>query len=374
MNNSAAALVEASVRYGSTAGRWLMAEKTHMKAEGLAFGHSLQTAFKTVIMYSVDHPAAEKATALTYASLNKLVRQTQQFTFGFLNKRVLINELLTDDSSLSQLEGEFCRRGIGAITFSAGITLSEFKHGLTVVCTRPKVIKEKGGIKPFLQQNPIAGMRILPVVISEGGDTVLQMNPESYLMAQGILGPGTGGGGPGLESLLRSVGMEKPDGFAGGAKEALDLVGKATQAALTAPGADPHETMKALVQLLIESTPAYLLSSLTPEKQSELAGQSPEDVAQSLVEDLTVELAAKRLAENPAASTMPVVQDQVVQILMRGLRATHVAERLLQKLSRVVKDAHLPPEVFDRIRQEIMWVELSPEEMHAELMRIRPLR
>jgi hypothetical protein len=80
------------------------------------------------------------------ASMNTLVRQTQQFTLGFLNKRVLINELLTDDNSLSRLEGEFYRRGIGAITFSAGITLSEFKHGLTVVCTRPKFIEENGGI------------------------------------------------------------------------------------------------------------------------------------------------------------------------------------------------------------------------------------
>ena len=196
-----------------------MAEKTHLKAEGLAFGHSLQTTFKTVIMYSVDHPAAEKATAQIYASLNSLVRQTQQFTFGFLNKRVLINELLTDDNSLSQLEGEFFRRGIGAITFSAGITLSEFKRGLAIVSTRPKVIEEKGGIKTFLQQNPIQGMRILPAFTPEGEDTVLQMNPESYLMAQGILGPGTGGGGQGLESLLRSVGMEKPEGFAGGGRK-----------------------------------------------------------------------------------------------------------------------------------------------------------
>jgi hypothetical protein len=347
-----------------------MAEKTTLKAEGLAFGHSLQTVFKAVVMYSVDHPAVEKATAQIYASLNTLVRQTQQFTFGFLNKRVLINELLTDDNSLSQLEGEFSRRGIGAITFSAGITLSEFKRGLAVLGTRPKIIEETGGIKPFLQQNPIAGMRILPAVIPEGGDTVLHMNPESYLMAQGILGPGAGAGWQGLESLLRSVGMEKPEGFAGGAKETLDLAGKATQAALMTPGADPRESMSALVRMLEEWTPTYLLSTLPPEKQSELAGRSPENVAQSLVEDVTVALAVKRLADNPAASTMPVVQEQVVRVLMRGLQVTHVAERLLQKLSRVVEEAHLPPEVFDRIRQEIMWVQLNPQEKHAQLMRI----
>jgi hypothetical protein len=164
--------------------------------------------------------------------------------------------------------------------------------------------------------------------------------------------------------------MEKPEGFAGGAKEALELVGKATQAALMTPGADLHESLNALVRMLEESAPAYLLSSMPPEKQSELAGRSPEEVAQSLVEDLTVDLAAKRLADNPAASTLPIVQEQVVQILIRGLQTTHVAERLLQKLSHVIEEAHLPPEVFDHIRQEILWVQLNPQEKHAEFMRI----
>jgi len=347
-----------------------MVEKATLKAEGLAFGHSLQTAFKIVAMYSVDHPAAEKATTQTYASLSTLVKQIQQFTFGFLNKRVLINELLTDDEALSALEQEFFRRGIGAITFSAGITLSEFKRGLAVVCTRPKTIEEKGGIKAFLQQTHIEGMRILPAVVPEGGDTVLQMNPESYLLAQGILGPGAGGGWRGLESLLRSVGMEKPEGFAGGAKEILDLAGKATQTALMTPEADPGESMRALVQILEEWTPGYLLSTLPPEKQSELAGRSPANVAQSLVEDVTVDLAVKRMADNPAAALTPGVLEQVVQVLTRGLKVTQVAERLLQKLSRVVEEAHLPPEVFDRIRQETLWVQLEPQEKHTQLMRV----
>jgi hypothetical protein len=347
-----------------------MAEKTTLKPEGLAFGHSLQTTFKIAVMYSIDHPATEKATAQSYALLNKLLGYTQQFTFGFLNKRVLINDLLTDDSSLSQVESDFFRRGIGAITFSAGITLGEFKRGVAIVATRPKVIEEKGGIQGFLKQNPLTGMRILPAITPDNEDTVLQMNPESYLMAQGILGPGTGRGGAGLEALLRSVGMEKPNGFGGGAKEAVDLAERATQTALMTPGSDPRESLRLLVQLLSESTPAYLLSSMAPEKQSALAGRSAEDVAQSWVEDLTVDLAAKRLVDDPAHAATPVVQEQVVQILTRGLQATHVAERLLQKLAHVIEEAHLPSEVFDRIRQEIMWAQLTPEQKHAQLLRV----
>ncbi len=347
-----------------------MVEKTQLKAEGLAFGHSLQSTFKTVIMYSVEHPAAARATEQMFDSLNKILSKAQQFTFGFLNKRVLINELLTDDTGLSQLESEFFRRGIGAITFSAGITLAEFKRGLAIVGSRPKIIEEKGGIELFLRQHPLVGMRVLPAITPEGEDTVLQMNPESYLMAQGILGPGKAGGGPGLESLLRFVGMDSPAGFAGGPKEALDLAGKATQAALMMPGADPRESLRALTRMLQEFTPNLLLSTMPSEKRAELAGRPPEAVAESLVEDLTADLAGKQLTNDPARAGVPAVQEQVVQILMRGMQATHVAEHILQKLSHVIEEAHLPPEVFNRIRQEITWVQLDPQEKYAQLMRI----
>ncbi len=347
-----------------------MAEKAQLKSEGLAFGHSLQSTFKTVIMYSVDHPAAARAASQMYDSLTKILSKAQQFTFGFLNKRVLINELLTDDGSLAQLESEFFRRGIGAITFSAGITLAEFKRGLAIVGTRPKVIEEKGGIQPFLQQNPLVGMRVLPAITPEGEDTVLQMNPESYLMAQGILGPGKAGGGPGLESLLQFVGMEAPAGYAGGPKEAMDLAGKATQAALMMPGADSRESLRLLTRMLQEFSPTLLLSTLPPERRAELSGRPPEAVAESLVEDLAADLAGKQLTNDPERAMLPAVQEQVVQILMRGMQATHVAERILQKLSHVVEEAHLPPEVFNRIRQEIMWVQLDPKDKHAQLMGI----
>jgi hypothetical protein len=347
-----------------------MDEKTSLKAEGLAFGRTLQAAFKTVALYSMNHPAAEKVTAEIYASFNKLVKQTQQFTFGFLNKRVLLNELLTDDDSLSSLQAEFYRRGIGAVTICAGITLDEFRRGLAILCTRPKLIEERGGIKSFLQQNRIEGMRILPAVMPETGDTVLQMDPESYLLAQESLGTGAGAGWRGLASLMRTVDMEQPESYAVGAKETLELVRQATQAALGATGVDPSEAMRALVLLLEEATPAYLLSALPPEKQSELAGCSAEDVARSLMEDVTVDLAVKRLADNPAASQTTGVQDSAMRILRRGLEVTRVAERLLQKLSRVSEEAHLPAEVFDQIRQEIMWAQLDLQQKHAQLMRV----
>lgn len=174
-----------------------MIEKSTLKAQGLAFGRSLLGAIRTAAMYSIDHPTVEKVLQQTYACLNSLVKQTQRFTFGFLNQRLLVNNLLTEDRSLVQLEVEFAKRGIMAVIFTAGITAQEFKRALGLLATKPQIIEEKGGIKIFLEQNPIQGLQIIPARKQQGGDTVLDMEPESYLIAHGILEsqvpPGVGG-------------------------------------------------------------------------------------------------------------------------------------------------------------------------------------
>jgi len=104
-------------------------DKTQLKTQGLAFGRSVQTAFKTVVMYSVDHPAGRKKRfSRPTTPLNSLLQAAPQFTFGYTEHRILLNDLLTDDPILVQLEAEFTRRGIAALTFLGGISLAEFKQ------------------------------------------------------------------------------------------------------------------------------------------------------------------------------------------------------------------------------------------------------
>lgn len=77
-----------------------MVDKEQLKTQGVALGRHLQMAFKMASMYSVDHPAAEKAVQQAYASLNSLVKQTREFTIGFMDNRLLLNTILTDDDVL----------------------------------------------------------------------------------------------------------------------------------------------------------------------------------------------------------------------------------------------------------------------------------
>ena len=61
-----------------------------------------------------------------YEALHNLLQLAPQFTFGFSDHRVLLNDLLTDDPLLGQLQGEFARRGIAALTFLGGMELAEY--------------------------------------------------------------------------------------------------------------------------------------------------------------------------------------------------------------------------------------------------------
>ena len=345
-------------------------EKGQLKSQGLAFGRSLQMTFKSVIMYTPDHPAAEKALQQTFSLLNNLVKQMPQFTFGFLNQRVLINNILTEDVALGQLEVEFGKRGIATVTFSTGTSLRDFKRALSLLATKPKLIEEKGGIKKFVEHNVIPGVRVLPARTLAGEDKMLAMDAESYLMAEGILGPQAGSGAQGFEDFLQTVGIEKPTGYSGSPKETLELANRAARNALTDANANPREAVMALAQMLEKLGPEVLLASLPAGRNRKLAGHSANDVATELVEDAAASWAAERLATSARAPEAPTVEEDVVRVLVRGLQTTRMADRLMNKLAKCLEETDLPPDVYDRLRQGLMWSALSREERHDALAQL----
>ena len=52
-----------------------------------------------------------------------------------------------------------------------------------------------------------------------------------------------------------------------------------------------------------------------------------------------------------------------------GLSMTGMADRLLEKLARALNEANLPPEVFQRIRQRMLWNGLSQEAKREDLLK-----
>jgi HEAT repeats len=167
-----------------------MLDKKQLKTQGLRFARSLQTLVKMVNMFSVEHRSAAGLLRRTYDLLNPLVKQVRYLTLGFVEQRVLLNNILTAEDSLKPLENEFLKRGIGAVTFDAGITLAAFTKALSALAAHPKKIEECGGLLPFLDQKQLEFVRIFPAnkneVRNDDGDTVLEMGSEEYLISKAL--------------------------------------------------------------------------------------------------------------------------------------------------------------------------------------------
>lgn len=179
-----------------------MDDKKHVKMQGIRFARSLQMLVKMVNMFSADHKSAAGLLQRSYDLLNPLVKQSRHLTLGFVDQRVLLNNILTAEDSLKPLENEFLKRGIGAVTFEAGITLAAYRNAVGAISANLKLIEESGGLLPFLEQRQLEFVRIFPATKTEtrnqDGDTVLEMGsevrgPERMQAAGRAEGPGTSG-------------------------------------------------------------------------------------------------------------------------------------------------------------------------------------
>src|SRR6185369_10297736 len=181
-----------------------MLDKNQVKQLGLRYARSLQTLLKTAIMFSPSHAAVNTPLQHSYDQLNEIVKQLRQFTIGFIDQRIMVNNILTSEPALKTLENEFLKRGIGAVTFEAGITVAAYRRVITVMAVSPKALEEQGGLHSYLLHNPVEFARIIPAAKNQQrndtGDTVLDTDSESYLMQKAL-------------SDLRTPGMEKVEWF-----------------------------------------------------------------------------------------------------------------------------------------------------------------
>src|SRR6266705_4336064 len=162
--------------------------KQQLKTLGLRFARALQMTVKTAGMFTVEHQSVDRPVLQSFQMLNTLLKESGQFTFGFVDNQVMLNNLLTADASLRQLETEFLKRGIAAVTFEPGLTLGRYKKIVSVLSVHTKVIEDVGGILSFLDQNELEGARILPAAKNqkkdEHGDTIIESDSEAYILSK----------------------------------------------------------------------------------------------------------------------------------------------------------------------------------------------
>ena len=167
-----------------------MLDSKQIKVLGLRFARALQTTVKTAGVFTIEHKSCDRPIQQSFLILNNMLKEVGQFTVGFVDNQILLNNLLTTDPSLKSLETEFLKRGIAAITFEPGLTLSRYKKVIHVLAASMASIDATGGFLAFLDQNEIEGVRIIPAAKNqkknEAGDTILETDSEAYILSKQV--------------------------------------------------------------------------------------------------------------------------------------------------------------------------------------------
>jgi hypothetical protein len=383
-----------------------MIDKKQLKSQGLRYGRSLQSTVNIAIMLSVEHPSAQGPIQQSFERLNSILKTVGQLTIGFVDRQVLINQVLTVDEHLARLENEFLKRGIGAVSFDAGLTLARYKQAISVLSTSSSVIAQNGGVRAFLERTPLEGVRVLPAVRNqkrnEDGDTILDSDCESYLRSKD-LEPGAHDVMDSFDMLLESAALDKttqaelkstlsvgevpqpatPGSDAAGGHDLsgryksgckfLDVVENAVERSLVEANGDPERSYVALARLLRDTKLDSVLSRFPQARQQELSELPPRELAAELFQDTAVRWAKKRLEGTPSSSDRFLVEEEVVCVLARSVRATQMADRLAQKLLKFVEECTLPRNVYERIQDELRWTSLTLTQKQAHLLRLSRL-
>jgi len=167
-----------------------MLDSKQIKVLGLRFARALQTTVKTAGVFTIEHKSCDRPIQQSFLLLNNMLKEVGQFTVGFVDNQILLNNLLTTDTSLKNLETEFLKRGIAAITFEPGLTLSRYKKVIHVLAASTAAIDATGGFLAFLDQNEVEGVRIIPAAKNqkknEAGDTILETDSEAYILSKQV--------------------------------------------------------------------------------------------------------------------------------------------------------------------------------------------
>jgi hypothetical protein len=540
-----------------------VADNKQIKSLGLRFARALQMTVKTAVMFTVQHKSVERPIQQSFDFLNALLKEVGQFTFGFIDNQIILNNLLTTDPSLNHLQTEFLKRGIAAVTFEPGLTMGRYKKVVSLLAVSTKEIDDAGGTLSFLDQNEVEGARILPAAKNqkkdEDGDTIIDTDSEAYIMSKqmaeeqgsrdfmdsidallesgcidpsvraevltefagrpmdgagygvpvpvpqlvpvrdgqvlvdkatenlgpangsgvsggvgnagvgsgggveagqagaggyagqagnggsggsGSGGPGTGGPGTGGPGAGGSGGSGSGGGEAGGGRgftgvggggsgggygsgghggsgsglvfgttqgqgpasdeesvstghsgrgkpepgggwrhamglqgagsgSFMEMVEASVQRSLLEERGDPQKSYTSLARILRNTGVDKILANFPVERRQELTSLPPEQLAAEYIEDTALQLAGAKLKSAEGQQQKVLIEEEVIHVLARSLKATHMADRLAQKLAKFISDFSVPPHLQEKIREELYWSTLNGTKRYERLLSLK---
>jgi len=501
-----------------------VADNKQIKALGLRFARALQMTVKTAVMFTIHHKSVERPVQQSFELLNNLLKESGQFTFGFIDNQIILNNLLTTDTSLNHLQTEFLKRGIAAVTFEPGLTLGRYRKLVSVLSVPTQEIDDAGGTLNFLDRNEVEGARILPAAKNQKkdaeGDTIIDTDSEAYILSKqmadeqggrdfldsidsllesgcidpnvrnevlsefaskpfdgsgygvpipmpnlvpvregqivvnagnansgsagssmphepgpiatdgsggslvsgaglsgegsgagggyaeggsgqgfgpgGSAGHGPGNGGTGIEGDGSRAGSGPgeggargygyPGGSGGGSSEPgggwrhamglpgagsgtfMEMVEASVQRSLLEERGDPQKSYTSLARILRNMGVDKILANFPAERREQLNTLPPEQLAAEYIEDTALELAGKKLKAAEGQSQKIVIEEEVVRVLARSLKATHMADRLAEKLAKFISDFAVPQHLQEKMREELNWTTLTSTKRYEYLL------
>jgi HEAT repeat protein len=185
----------------------------------------------------------------------------------------------------------------------------------------------------------------------------------------GYPGGGSGGGGglPGLPG-----GHLKGGPWTSNSGSFMELVEASVQRSLLEEKGNPQKSYTSLARILRTTGVDKILDHFPEERRQELTTLAPEQLASEYIEDTALQLAGAKLKSATGQPSQKVlIEEEVVRVLARSLQATHMADRLAQKLAKFIEEFAVPPHVQQKIREELSWSSLNNSKKFARLMEIK---
>jgi len=151
----------------------------------------------------------------------------------------------------------------------------------------------------------------------------------------------------------------------------MELVEASVQRSLLEEKGNPQKSYTSLARILRTTGVDKILEHFPAERRQELTSLPPEQLAAEYIEDTALKLAGVKLKSAGGSSQKVLIEEEVVHVLARSLQATHMADRLAQKLTKFIQEFAVPPHVQEKIREELLWSSLNNSKKFARLMEIK---
>ena len=167
-----------------------------------------------------------------------------------------------------------------------------------------------------------------------------------------------------------ALGGKRGKSASSGPSTFLELVEASVQRSLQQDNGDPSKSYASLARILRNTGVDKILEQFPAERRQELSALPPERLAAEYIEDTALKLAGMKIQSSEGTHRKVLVEEEVVFLLGRSLQATHMADRLAQKLTKFIQDFAIPHHIQEKIREELQWTSFNSTKKYSRLMEL----